>query len=429
MLTAVLVEANLNLSADFNILDLFSSKAIINYLFPKDPHIQRVRYENEIQTEVNNVTTLDFIGLVKRFGYLAEEHYVTTEDGYNLVIHRISGSPLSNNQQRKKVVFLQHGILCSSDSWISIGAGKDLAFLLADQRYDVWLGNFRGNTYCRSHVKLSPRDRNFWEFSFHEIGTRDLPVMIDYVLNYTKQKTLRYIGHSMGTTVLLVLLSTKPEYNTKIELGILLAPVAMWKEIPLTVKYIRNVIPLYKEFLDFNDIYELGPLSSMTIMIGRTLCADNAITQPICAAVIFTFVGSDPAQLNTTALPEILSYFPAGASVRTPLHYFQNMIAQKFQTYDYGYDGNYEHYGQATPIMYDLKKITAPLALLYGANDLIVLKSNVLEMYRHLPNIILLEENPYKLLNHMDFQIAIDIKILVNDRIIEVLQKHDVMGN
>lgn len=29
----------------------------------------------------------------------------------------------------------------------------------------------------------------------------------------------------------------------------------------------------------------------------------------------------------------------------------------------------------------------------------------------------------------MDFQIAIDIKILVNDRIIEVLQKHDVMGN
>lgn len=65
MLTAVLVEANLNLSADFNILDLFSSKAIINYLFPKDPHIQRVRYENEIQTEVNNVTTLDFVSISK----------------------------------------------------------------------------------------------------------------------------------------------------------------------------------------------------------------------------------------------------------------------------------------------------------------------------------------------------------------------------
>jgi len=66
------------------------------------------------------------IGLVERYGYPAEEHYVTTEDGYNLVLHRISGSPLSKNQQRKKVVFLQPGILCTSDCWVLIGAGKDL---------------------------------------------------------------------------------------------------------------------------------------------------------------------------------------------------------------------------------------------------------------------------------------------------------------
>jgi len=39
-----------------------------------------------------------------------------------------------------------------------------VAFLLADQGYDVWLGNVRGNSYCRSHVKLSPRNRDFWQF-------------------------------------------------------------------------------------------------------------------------------------------------------------------------------------------------------------------------------------------------------------------------
>lgn len=66
------------------------------------------------------------IGLIKKHGYPAEEHYVTTEDGYNLVIHRISGSPLSISQQRRKVVFLQHGILCTSDCWVFFGAGKDL---------------------------------------------------------------------------------------------------------------------------------------------------------------------------------------------------------------------------------------------------------------------------------------------------------------
>lgn len=82
--------------------------------------------------------------------------------------------------------------------------------------------------------------------SFHEIGTRDLPAMIDYVLNYTKQKTLRYIGHSMGTTVLFVLLSMKPKYNTKIKLGILLAPVAIWKKLPTAVQHISYKVPKIK---------------------------------------------------------------------------------------------------------------------------------------------------------------------------------------
>lgn len=37
---------------------------------------------------------------------------------------------------------------------------------------------------------------------------------------------LIYVGHSMGTTSLFVMLSEKPEYNEKIKLFIALAPVA-----------------------------------------------------------------------------------------------------------------------------------------------------------------------------------------------------------
>ncbi|EZA59733.1 Lipase [Ooceraea biroi] len=66
------------------------------------------------------------LGLVEQYGYPAEEHYVTTADGYNLVIHRIPGSPLLNNKGIKKVAFIQHGILASSDSWVLFGPGKDL---------------------------------------------------------------------------------------------------------------------------------------------------------------------------------------------------------------------------------------------------------------------------------------------------------------
>lgn len=51
------------------------------------------------------------------------------------------------------------------------------------------------------------------------------------------------------------------------------------------------------------------------------------------------------------------------------------IIAGKFQTYDYGYFNNYKHYGQATPIMYDLKKVIAPLAIFYSADDILTPKS------------------------------------------------------
>ncbi|XP_011686462.1 PREDICTED: lipase 3-like [Wasmannia auropunctata] len=65
------------------------------------------------------------------------------------------------------------------------------------------------------------------------------------------------------------------------------------------------------------------------------------------------------------------------------------------------------------------------MALFYGANDMGVIKSNVLEIYKHLPNVILLEEIPHKLFSHFDFLGAIDVKTLLYDRVIELLRKFD----
>ncbi|XP_011706852.1 PREDICTED: lipase member N-like [Wasmannia auropunctata] len=139
--------------------------------------------------------------------------------------------------------------------------------------------------------------------------------MIDYVLNCTKQKTLRFVGYSMGATVLFTLLSMKPEYNTKIKLGIYLGLPIAGKEIPSIIQFVHD------EFFDVNEIYEVASLSSTTITIGRTLCVDKAITQAICIAILSSGFGSDPAQFNTTALPELFSHVPAGSSVQLLHHY------------------------------------------------------------------------------------------------------------
>jgi len=44
----------------------------------------------------------------------------------------------------------------------------------------------------------------------------------------------------MGTTVLFILLSMRPEYNAKIKLGICLAPIAFWEEISPVLEYLHN---------------------------------------------------------------------------------------------------------------------------------------------------------------------------------------------
>lgn len=103
--------------------------------------------------------------IIRYHGYKAEEHTVTTVDGYILTIHRItSGKNQKVTNSPKPVFFLQHGLLCSSADWVVNPPNDSLGFLLADAGFDVWLGNSRGNTYSNKH-KIYPTDSDkYWSF-------------------------------------------------------------------------------------------------------------------------------------------------------------------------------------------------------------------------------------------------------------------------
>ena len=71
--------------------------------------------------------------IIEKAGYPSETHIVTTDDGYILEMHRIPhGKDGPNNTtEPRPVVFIQHGLLCSSADWVLSDPPKALGIFRA----------------------------------------------------------------------------------------------------------------------------------------------------------------------------------------------------------------------------------------------------------------------------------------------------------
>lgn len=131
-------------------------------------------------------------------------------------------------------MLIYHG-LCGYGGVFLINGKASLGFLLADNGYDVWLANVRGTRYSLKHKTLDNESSKYWDFSWHEIGVKDVPPSIDYIINETGQKKINIIAHSQGVTLFMAFMAELPEYNDKIIVMHALAPT-------ISLKYTRNVI-------------------------------------------------------------------------------------------------------------------------------------------------------------------------------------------
>lgn len=69
------------------------------------------------------------------------------------------------------------------------------------------------------------------------MGVYDMTTTIDFILKETRQSKVDIVGYSLGTTIALVGLSDRPEYNAKINKLVLMAPTSRLKTpgIPLSI--------------------------------------------------------------------------------------------------------------------------------------------------------------------------------------------------
>lgn len=173
---------------------------------------------------------LSMTEIIQARGFKVETHYVTTSDGYILTMFRIPSVTPS------PPVLLQHGLLDSSYTWVSNYEDQSLGYILANAGFDVWFGNNRGNAFGRNHTTLSPDNKTsgFWDFSWDEMASLDIPAMVNYVIDTTGYSSLGYVGHSEGTIQMFaagssVHLNTDPDFQralSSINLFVALAPVA-----------------------------------------------------------------------------------------------------------------------------------------------------------------------------------------------------------
>jgi len=355
----------------------------------------------EKQKSQAEMTTIE---LIQYWGYPAEEHNVVTKDGYILTMHRIpygKSGPTAN----RPAVFMQHGLEDSSAGWVLNLPEKSAGFIFADEGFDIWLGNMRGNTYSKNHTTLSVKSHDFWAFSFDEMVQYDLDAQIDYVLKTTSQTSLYYIGHSQGTLTMFSKLARDPTFLKKLKKVFCLAPVG-------SVQYIKGLIEAVSgKYLDVLSWYywyygdcEFVPSDWIISELAEYICAGYWGTY--CDYFVMLIMGTDSNQLSKERTAIYLSHIPAGTSTKNFVHWSQMVRSGLMAEYDYKKDGNIQHYGTVGAPIYDIRDIdaTTKIYLYWSPSDWLADQKDVTGfLLKHLPATAVVENNMLLDFNHVDF--------------------------
>ncbi|XP_069359561.1 lipase 1-like [Maniola hyperantus] len=364
-------------------------------------------------------SALSSIELATKYGHPPTQYNIITEDGYILAVFRLPG--------RSRIpVLLMHGILDSSDMWMLRG-NTSLAITLANNGYDVWLANSRGNRYSRRHKILNPdTDPAFWQFSFHEMGYYDLPAVIDTILNESGAKKLSAIGHSQGNTMFYVLGSERKEYNSKINVLIALAPIAYLHNTPPPLSIVIQLSPLIESLVKKLGVYEIFGDNSTTGLLVHKFCSTPDIAYAVCIEqILFPVLGFDREELEPEFAPTLTVHYPAGTSVQSILHFLQIGYRKMFARYNYGSKVNRRTYNSPDPPEYQWDKITMPIALLAARNDRLSSIPDVAILRRRLPSVVFYLENPRSTLNHVDFIVGRNMPVYLFPYIFQILHENN----
>ncbi|KAK6504311.1 cholesterol esterase [Arthrobotrys conoides] len=415
------------------IITLALPAPIINFLYSRSralfkllPSTKESRIDKKSSSEiVKKIRDADgFVEMCEIWGYEAEEHIVQTKDGYLLGLHRIPRAKDEpkpkrgeKGKEKKGVVYLHHGLMMNSEVWVcNLHPEKCLPFVLAEQGYDVWLGNNRGNKYSKKCIYTNSQDTSFWNFSIDEFAMHDIPDSISYILLSTKAKSISYVGFSQGTAQAFAALSIHPSLNEIIDVFVALAPA-------------MSPAGLYNSIVD--ALIKTSPDVIFLFFGRRSLLPSTMFWQSILYPPIFVTAIDKSLKFlfnwsgkNMTLQQKLASYahLYSFTSVKALVHWFQIIRNKKFQMYDddvqspvgWGYGRSYYK-----PAKFPTKNISAPVVLVYGGSDSLV---DIEVMLKELPGHTVAKE--IKHYEHLDFLWGEENDKLVIPEVLEALERY-----
>ncbi|KAK7847712.1 triacylglycerol lipase 2 [Quercus suber] len=393
--------------------------------------------------------------MVETKGYICEEHKVTTKDGYILGVQRIPVGRTSKTANRPPVL-LQHGIFMDAATWLFNSPNKSLAFILADNGFDVWIGNNRGTISSRGHTSLSANDLAYWDWTWEQLVNDDLPAMYDYIHNQTGQK-LYYVGHSMGTLLALASFSQEKLVNLT-KSAALLCPIAYTGQVSSVfaraianthLAQVRQIMKLscsilkpifcylriqyHNSFLKLNSAHTcwVSTTNHLLFLVNRSVAGkllEGVCHLPSidCSNLVSTVAGPNCC-IKPSTYDVFLEHTPQSTSTKNVVHLSQMLLAGNIAKYDYGDDSeNKKHYGQCTPPLYNLTRIPKdiPLFIGYGGkdslsdvNDVKLLLDNLKDHQKD--KLVLQYRDDYA---HFDFVMAENAESVVYDPLLAFLR-------
>lgn len=358
--------------------------------------------------------------LILPAGYPCSEYVIETKDGFLLGLQRVSSSSSSSSarirysaqkqQQRGPPVLLLHGLFMAGDAWFLNTPEQSLGFILADQGFDVWVGNVRGTRWSHGHKSLSEKNKHFWDWSWQELALYDLAEMINYINSVTNSK-LFVVGHSQGTIISFAAF-TQPDIVEKVEAAALLSPISYLDHIsaPLVLRMEKMHID---QMIATMGVHQLNFKSDWETNLLISLCD----TRLSCSDMLSSITGKNCC-FNESRVAYYLEQEPHPSSSKNLNHLFQMIRKGTFSKYDYGKLKNLIEYGNFKPPKFDLSRIprSLPLLMAYGGNDALADVTDFQHTLKELPStpeVVYLENY-----GHIDFILSLQAKQDLYDPII-----------